>query len=86
MGHDTATLLARILIAKYGSNAASKAAERLLQWVRAGETQTSCLWVEVVQIAMSMTSIAEQPPLADIFDEPATQAVMDSDSVTRGNA
>jgi hypothetical protein len=85
MGSDTkqAALLARILIAKHGSNAASEAAERLLHWVKAGDLQTARLWIEVVQIAMTPTSVTEQPQLAEVLDEPVTRAVMDSDSVTR---
>jgi hypothetical protein len=84
MRHDNerAAHLASILTAKHGNRAAPEAAERLLQWMRVGDTDIALLWVEVVKIILSMTSIA-QPRLADILDEALIQATTGADNVTR---
>jgi hypothetical protein len=55
---------------------------RLRFRLRIGDIDIALLWVEVVKIILSMTSIA-QPRLASILDEALIQAATGADKVTR---
>jgi hypothetical protein len=71
------TLLARILIAKHGRQAAEEAAERLSQWMKVGNTDIARLWAQVIQVILTMTA-TEEPQRADTLDERVIRAPKDS--------
>jgi hypothetical protein len=55
MNHDAnyASLLARILIAKHGTEAPAVAIRRVFEWARAGDEVAAGLWLEVAQFAIA---------------------------------
>lgn len=74
MAHDErhCAVLARILIARHGEAAHRIAADRVLDWARAGDDETAALWAEVVRLAAtelaSRTAPSEEPQLAERLD------------------
>jgi hypothetical protein len=70
------TLLARILIAKHGRNAADEAADRLSQWMKVGNTDIARLWAQVIQAILAMTAIEPKQPVG-IVGERVIRAAKD---------
>jgi hypothetical protein len=85
MPHDSrqVDLLVRILIAKHGPRAPDAAADRVRQWMQAGDEETAALWVAVVKRASARLALQREPSFEDVLDGSVTRQMMDADRVER---
>ena len=86
MGYDREqiSLLARILIAKYGQSAPAVAAERVRLWTEAADIITADLWRTVGEaVVVRLAQPRQEPTLPDVLDGTVTRLTMDADRVSR---
>jgi len=86
MGHNRKqiSLLASILIAKYGQGAPAVAAHRVRLWMEADDPVTAALWRAVGEaIPQQFARPRPKPSLPEVLDGVVTRLTMDADRVTR---
>jgi len=86
MGHNRKqiSMLASLLIAKYGQGAPAVAAHRVRLWMEADDPATAALWHAVGEaVPQQFARSRHEPSLPEVLDGVVTRLTMDADGVSR---